>query len=69
MEQPLGLCEGLAGLDGDAGFDAGGGGFVLEIMGQKVAAKELHGVVDPAVVLGAVVPEVVVGVDAHGGLV
>ncbi len=64
-EEPFGLFDGLAGLDGDGAGDFGGGGFGDEVGGLEVAAEGLLGVVDPAVFGGGVAPEVVVGVDAH----
>ena len=64
-EEGFGFGEGLAGLDGDDGVDIGGGDCRSEVGGKKVAADRSHGVVDPVVFGGRVMPEVMMRVDAH----
>ena len=69
VQQPARLLQGLPGLHGDAGVEAGAAELRLEVGGQEVAAERRHRVVDPAVLRGVVPPEVLVGVDAaraHG---
>lgn len=65
----MGLFERLAGLHGYGGVDACRRGFTLEVCGEEIALEDGHGVVDPAVFLGGVEPEMMVRIDAHWGLV
>lgn len=67
VEEPRGFFEGLAGLDGYGGVDAGG--CAGEVCGVEVALEDGHGFVYPVEFLGCVVPEMMVGVDAHRCLV
>lgn len=66
-EEGFGLGEGLARLDGDDGVDVGGGDLRGEVGGEKVATDRSHRVVDPVVLGGRVMPEVMMRVDAHRG--
>ena len=61
----MGLFESLPCLNGDGSVNVCCGADFGEIVGQKVAAQNLHRVVDPAVLGGGVLPEMMVSIDAQ----
>ena len=65
FKEPCGFDEGLASLNGDDGVDLGGPDLFGEVGREKVTANGGHGVVDPAIFGGRVVPDVMVRVDAR----
>ena len=67
LEEPAGFLDRLAGLDGDRTRERSMGPFLIEIRGQEIPAEALHGVAYPGVFPGAVAPEVLMGIDLHGG--
>src|SRR3982074_3101390 len=67
LEQPPRLLESLSRLDGDTGVEAGTAQLRLEVGGQEVAPEGGQGSVDPLVLDGVVMPEVLMRVDAARG--
>ncbi len=66
VEEPVGLFEGLAGLDGDGSVDPGGLQRREEVGGEEVAAEGGERAYEPVELARGEVPEVVVGVDGLG---
>ena len=65
FEEPAGLFECLASLHGDGSVELLGCEKRFKIVRQEVAAQRSHAFADPAVVGGAVHPEVLMSVQAH----
>ena len=65
LEQPLGLFQRLPGLDDDAALEAYGGLLAREVLRQEVPPQRRDLLGNPAVLLRAVVPEVIVRVEPH----
>ncbi len=64
-EEPVGFGDGLAGLDGDGAVEVERALEGFEIGGQPIPFEGSAGG-DPGVFGGAVTPEVLMGIDAHG---
>src|SRR6185436_14399550 len=67
VQEPVALGHGHLGLDGDAAVIATAFQQGLEIRGEEVALEDGHRVIDPAVGLWGVAPEVLVSIEpSHG---
>ena len=69
LQEPVGLFEILARLDGDGAVECQGFEQRTEVRGPEVSTQLDHGVADPAVARGVVVPEVLMSVEPHGRIV
>ena len=65
VEEPLCFLEGLPGLHGNAALEAVLMEERLEVGGKKVAAQGGHGIVDPGIFDGVVLPKVLMSIDTH----
>ena len=60
FEEPASLFEGLPRLHCHGSVNAGCGGFARQVIWQEVSLEDGHRVVDPAVFLGGVSPQMMV---------
>ena len=67
FQQPATLLEGLPRLHGDGAGDPLRGGKRREIRRQMVVRQPLHPLLDPGILGGGIAPEMLVGIDPHGG--
>ena len=68
LEQPAALLEGLPRLHGNRAADSLRGGKRREILGKMVVRQPLHPLPDPGILGRGIAPEMLVGIDPHGGI-
>jgi hypothetical protein len=66
-QEPVGLGDGLTGLDGDGAIESEWALETFEICWKPVLMERGSGG-DPGILGGTVAPEMLVGIDVHGGV-
>ncbi|MCP1576317.1 hypothetical protein J2S30_004696 [Herbaspirillum rubrisubalbicans] len=66
VQQETGLFAPGACLHGNRGVQAFGGQQGMQLPRQTIAGQQLHALAYPGIILGAIAPEMLVGVDAKG---